>query len=101
MFVIGQLFSSLAVLFSMIFKIIYFLLVIRIILSWFQVDPYSEPVSILFRVTEPILQPLRRLPLQVGLIDFSPVVAFIILTFLEHFIVGIFQQLAFRSGVVG
>lgn len=98
MFILGQFFASLAVLFSMVFKVIYFLLVIRIILSWFQVNPFSEPINLLYRVTEPILLPLRRLPLQVGMIDFSPIVAFILLTFLDHFIVGIFQQLAYRFG---
>lgn len=96
MFIIGQLFASLAVLASMLFKIIYFLLVIQIILSWFRVDPFSEPVNLLYRITEPILMPLRKLPLQVGMIDFSPVVAFILISFLDHFIVGILQQLAYR-----
>ena len=99
MFVFGQLFASLAVLFSMLFKIIYFLLVIRIVLSWFQVSPFSEPVSILYRITEPLLLPLRKLPLTVGMIDFSPVLAFILLSFLDHFVVGILRQLAYRFGV--
>ena len=96
MFIIGQFFASLAILFAMIFKVIYFLLVIRIVISWFQVSPFSEPVNMLYRITEPILMPLKRLPLQVGAIDFSPVVAFILLSFLDHFIVGILQQIAYR-----
>ena len=96
MFIIGQFFASLAILFAMIFKVIYFLLVIRIVVSWFQVSPFSEPVNMLYRITEPILMPLKRLPLQVGAIDFSPVVAFILLSFLDHFVVGILQQLAYR-----
>ena len=100
MFILGQFFASLAVLFSMIFKVIYFLLVIRIIVSWFQVNPFSEPINLLYRVTEPILLPLRRLPLQVGVIDFSPIAAFILLTFLDHFVVGILQQLAYRFGAM-
>ena len=100
MFVLGQLFSSLAVLFAMIFKILYFILVLRIILSWFQVDPFSEPVATLYRVTEPILEPLRKLPLRVGMIDFSPILAFILLTFLDNFVVGVLQQLAFHYGAV-
>lgn len=96
MFIFGQLFASLAVLFSMLFKVIYFLLVIRIVLSWFQVNPFSEPVNLLYRITEPLLMPLRKLPLQVGMIDFSPVVAFILISFLDHFVVGVLQQLAYR-----
>lgn len=98
MFVLGQLFASLAVLFAMIFKVIYFLLVIRIILSWFQVNPYSEAVTLLYRVTDPILAPFRKLPLAIGGIDFSPILAFLVLSFLDHFIVGLLQQFAYRFG---
>ncbi|MBL7068491.1 MAG: YggT family protein [Candidatus Omnitrophica bacterium] len=98
MFILGQLFSSLALLFNMIFNVIYFLLVIRIILSWFGVNRYNELVQILFRITEPILAPFRRLPLQMGAMDFSPIIAFIILAFLRNFVVGLLTQLAYRFG---
>jgi YggT family protein len=80
----------------MIFNVLYFLLVIRIVLSWFGVNPYNEIVSILYRITDPILKPFRRLPLQVGMIDFSPIVAFIVLTFLRTFVVGLLTQLSYR-----
>lgn len=101
MFVFGQLFSSLAVLFSMIFKVLYFLLVIRIILSLFQVNPYSDIVSTLYQITDPILLPFRRLPLQIGMIDFSPLVAFLLIGFLDSFLVGVLKQLAYQFGVGG
>ena len=96
MFIVGQFFASLAILFSMLFKVIYFLLVVRIIVSWFQVDSFSEPINMLFKITDPILIPFRKLPLRVGAIDFSPVVAFIVITFLDSFIVGVFQRLAYQ-----
>ena len=63
MFVVGQLFSSLAVLFAMFFKVLYFFLVVRIVLSWFQVSPFSEPANVVYQITEPLLAPLRKLPL--------------------------------------
>jgi len=96
MFILAQLFSSLALLFGMIFKILYFLLVIRIILSWFPVDPYNSVVAALHQLTDPLLAPFRRLPLQFGTIDFSPIFAFLALAFLDHFIVGLLSQLAIR-----
>ena len=96
MFIIGQLFSSLALLFGMIFKILYFLLVIRIVLSWFAPDPFSEPMLTLYRITDVLLAPFRRLPLQIGMIDLSPIVAFLALSVLDHFVVGVLSQLAFR-----
>lgn len=96
MFILGQFFNSLALLFSILFTIIYFLLVIRIIISWFRVDPYNELVQTLYRITDPILAPFRKLPLQIGMIDLSPIVAFILLSFVNSLVVGILRQLAAR-----
>ena len=101
MFILAQFFSSLALLFSMIFKILYFLLVIRIILSWFPVDPYNSVVMTLYSVTDPLLAAFRKIPLQVGAIDFTPMLAFLALTFLDHFVVGILTQLAYRFAPAG
>jgi YggT family protein len=94
MFIFAQLFSSLALLFSLAFKMLYFLLVIRILLSWFHADPFNELVNAIYRVTDPILVPLRRLPLQFGGMDFSPIVAFLALTFLDSFLVGSLRAMA-------
>ena len=96
MFVLAQLFSSLALLFSMIFKFFYFLLVIRIILSWFPIDPYNTLITALYQITDPLLIPFRKLPLQVGTIDFTPILAFLLLAFLDNFLVGTLSQLALR-----
>lgn len=98
MFLLGQLFGSLALLTSMIFNVIYFLLVIRIVLSWFSVYATGELFEILYKITEPILAPFRRLRLQAGAVDFSPIIAFIVLAFMRNFIVGILTQLAYRFG---
>jgi YggT family protein len=97
MMIVSQFFSSLALLFSLIFKILYFLLVIRIILSWFRPDPFNELVSAIYRATDPLLLPLRRLPLQYGGIDFSPILVFLVLTFLDSFIVGTLRGLAIQA----
>lgn len=96
MFVLAQLFSSLALLFSMIFKILYFLLVLRIILSWFPIDSFNPMVATFYQVTDPLLLPFRKLPLQIGPVDFSPILAFLTLTFLDHFVVGILTQISYR-----
>ncbi len=98
MFILSELFRSLALLVSLVFNILYFLLVIRIIISWVGADPYNEIVRIIYTITEPILAPFRRLPLQVGGIDFSPILAFIVLSVLRNFIVNILYQIAYRLG---
>ncbi|MGB2661310.1 MAG: YggT family protein [Candidatus Omnitrophota bacterium] len=98
MFIVGEVLKSLALLISLLFNVIYFVLIIRIILSWVGADPYNEIVQIIYRVTDPILAPFRRLPLQMGAIDFSPILAFIVLSVLRNFIVNILYQLAYRLG---
>ena len=98
MFIIGELFKSLALLVSLAFNVIYFVLIVRIILSWVNADPYNEIVRIIYKVTDPILLPFRRLPLQMGGIDFSPIVAFLVLSVVRSFVVNILYQIAYRIG---
>jgi len=60
---------------------------IRILLSWFRVMTYGWPIIILHDLTNPILEPLRRIMPTFGGFDFSPMVAILILYFIP-FIVG-------------
>ena len=96
MFIIGHILSSLAALFNIVFTILYFLLIVRIALSWFPVSPYNELVITIYRITDPIMRPFQRLPLRVGMIDFSPILAFIILYVLRDFVVETLRGAASR-----
>ena len=98
MFILGEIIRSLALLISLVLNIVYFLLVARIILSWVGADTYNEILRIIYKVTDPILAPFRRLPLQAGGIDFSPIVAFIALNVVKSFVVNILYQIANRLG---
>lgn len=62
---------------------------IRSILSWFIQDPYHPVMKFLIEVTEPILQPLRRVMPQTPGIDLTPFVAMIALLLLRQIIVGL------------
>ena len=52
---------------------------LRAILSWFSPRPTNILAVILYRVTEPLLAPLRRIIPRVGMLDFTPLVVIIIL----------------------
>ena len=54
-------------------------IIIRVILSWFSPRPTNALVNILYQVTDPILVPLRRIIPRVGMFDFTPLVAVILL----------------------
>ncbi|MCK5450547.1 MAG: YggT family protein [Candidatus Omnitrophica bacterium] len=98
MFIIGEIFRSLALFVSLVFNIIYFVLIIRIILSWVGIDRSNELVNIIYRVTDPILLPFKRLPLQFGMMDLSPIIAFLVLSVLRSFLVNVLYQIAYRFG---
>ncbi|MBN1967113.1 MAG: YggT family protein [Anaerolineae bacterium] len=50
-------------------------LLARVLISWVNVDPYNPIVQLLYQVTEPVLEPLRRVLPQTPGVDFSPLVA--------------------------
>jgi len=72
-----------------LFEIYSVIMLIRVLSSWFQVDPYSPVMRLLYQVTEPVLAPIRRtlnsVP-QTGGMDFSPMVALILLQVLESIV---------------
>lgn len=58
-------------------------IVIRSLLSWFPVDPRNFLVVFLVTITEPILSPLRRIIPRLDMIDFTPLVAILLLMFIS------------------
>lgn len=89
MFVLSNLLNAVASLLSIILTILYWLILIRALLSWVNPDPYNPIVQFLYKSTEPILYPIRKmLPVQLNIgIDISPIIAFLILIFLRSFLV--------------
>ena len=72
---------------SLLSTVLYIALLARVLLSWFQVGPNSPlypAVAILYQVTEPILAPIRRVLPRFGMMDFSPIVAFILLSIVQR-----------------
>ncbi len=66
-----------------------YLLLARIIITWFRVD-YRQPwVQLLVRITEPFLQPFRALIPPLGGMDFSPIVAFFVLSMIERLVLSL------------
>ena len=61
-------------------------IVFRALLSWVSPVPTSMLIVVLFRITEPILSPLRRIIPRFGMWDFSPVVAIILLQLIARFL---------------
>ncbi|RLC60684.1 MAG: YggT family protein [Chloroflexi bacterium] len=66
------------------FTLYSFAIIGRALLSWFGTSYYHPVARFLIQITEPVLAPLRRyIPLMGGL-DFTPMVALLILWIIEQ-----------------
>jgi len=94
----SNLLSAIAGLLNVILTALYWLILIRALISWVNPDPYNPIVRFLYKTTEPILYPIRRmLPLDAGIgLDISPIIAFLILIFLRSFLVKTLLDISFR-----
>ena len=68
---------------SVVISIFLFAILVRVILSWVNPDPYNPAVMLLSDVTDPILRPAQRLMPNLGGIDLSPMLVMIALVLLE------------------
>lgn len=97
MFIVGNFLSALAQVIHIILNLLMWLIVIRAVLSWVSPDPYNPIVRFIHNITEPMLYQVRkRLPLQYGGIDLSPIIVILAIVFSEQFIVSSLQVLALR-----
>ena len=55
------------------------IIIARSVMSWFSPRPTNIVAIYLYKVTEPLLMPLRRILPRTGMVDFSPLIALIIL----------------------
>jgi len=58
---------------------------VRALLSWFPIDPHNPLVTLLYDITEPILDPLRRVIPRLGMIDITPLVAILLIQVIGNF----------------
>jgi YggT family protein len=77
--------------FGFLFNALYIAIIGRILMSFIDQTGQMRVTQILYEITEPILGPLRRIIPTVGFIDFSPMVAFLLLNVLQTLVVGAFR----------
>ena len=88
MILLGNLLIGVGQVLSSVVTILYIILFVRAIISWFSPDPRNQLVQFLSSVTEPILQPVRKRIPPFGMIDMSIIVVFLGLLLLESVLVA-------------
>jgi YggT family protein len=97
MFVLTNFIVALAKIIDIVFTLYIWIIIFRAVISWVNPDPYNPIVIFLYRITEPVLGPVRRkLPAGNLGIDLSPLIVLLVILFLKYFLVATMLQLAQR-----
>ncbi|MBW2439207.1 MAG: YggT family protein [Deltaproteobacteria bacterium] len=97
MFVFSNLLTAIAKILDVVLVIFMWIVIARAILSWVSPDPYNPIVRFIHNITEPVLYQIRkRLPVNFGGIDFSPILVLLAVIFLRQFVVQSLYDFALR-----
>lgn len=77
------------VLVSALFTVLMTAILIRVIGSWLGIGPYRKWMRPVYALTNWLIDPIRRLLPPLGVIDFSPMVAWLVLYVLRGFVLGL------------
>ena len=97
MFIAGNVLQAIATILDTILWLYMWVIIIPALISWVNPDPWNPIVQFLDRVTEPVLSQIRG---RVGIggmgFDFSPIIAILIIMFIQMAVVASLKDLALR-----
>ncbi len=95
MIILSNFLTAIAKVLDIVLSIYMWVVIARAVLSWVSPDPYNPIVRFIHKVTEPVLYQIRRrIPVSFGGIDFSPIIVFLAIIFLQRFVVQSLYELA-------
>jgi YggT family protein len=85
--------AELASLINLLFTLYTFLIIARVFMTWINISPYHPAAQWLYRLTEPLLAPIRQMLPQTGMVDWSPMVAMFLLIILRQIVFMLLSSL--------
>lgn len=77
--------AGLLAIIPMFFNFLQILILLSVVISWVNADPYNPYVQLIRRLTEPMYRPLRRWTDRVGgPFDLAPLLLIFILVFIQN-----------------
>lgn len=71
---------------SWFFEFLNLMILIRVFLSWFNYNPNNRLILLVIQLTDPVLEPFKKLTgklgLNTGMIDFSPIISLLFLYYI-------------------
>ena len=74
---------------AVIFQLLIIAIIIRVIASWFGLSPYKRWMRPVMALTDWIIDPIRRILPPFGMLDFSPLVAWLLLVVVRRFVLSL------------
>ena len=86
---------------SLILKIYFWGLLISVIASWIAPGSYNPALILIGQILEPVTRPVRKMLPDMGGMDISPIILFLLIQVVEILVVkGLAQMFAMPSGLV-
>jgi YggT family protein len=86
---------------SLLLKIFFWGLLITVIASWIAPNSYNPALILINQILEPAIKPIRKILPDMGGIDISPIIAFLLIQVLEILLVkSLVQASGMPSGLV-
>ena len=96
MFAIGNILQGVAYVLDTVLFLYMWLIIIRAVISWVNPDPYNPIIQFLGRATDPVLDTIRRRVGIIGGIDVSPILAILLIIFLQYAVVETIRDFGMR-----
>jgi len=95
MIILANFFEAIAVVLNYALTFYMWIVIAGAVLSWVSPDPYNPIVRFINMATEPVFYQIRkRLPVNFGGLDISPIVVILAIIFLQTFVVNSLHGLA-------
>jgi YggT family protein len=95
MFILANFFKAVAIVLDYGLTLYMWIIIAGAVLSWVNPDPYNPIVRFINTATEPVFYQIRkRLPVNFGGLDISPVIVILAIIFIQTFVVNSLLGLA-------
>ena len=98
MFILANLVQAVAAILDQVLRLYSLVVMVAVLITWFNPDPFNPIVSFLRSVTEPLFSWVReRLPFaRVGMFDLSPMLVFIGIQLIQMVVIRSLFDLSMR-----
>ncbi len=73
--------------------ILSFLIIVRVLLSWFPNRPHHAAFDFIIETTQPVMRVARKITPRIGMLDLSPVIALLALDLLKTLFLALLSNL--------